>query len=106
MRDCYARAHVFVAPMMIGTGLQNKLLEAMSMGIPCITSALANNALGATPNQHLIIAKSPLEFAEAINNLLDNSNQAREIGEAGRNFIQENYSWEGQTEPLLTLLSK
>ena len=106
MRDCYARTHLFVAPMMIGTGLQNKLLEAMSMGIPCITSALANNALGATPNEHLIIAKSPTEFAGAIENLLTNRDKAQRIGEAGRKFIQENYSWEGQTEPLLKIISR
>jgi sugar transferase (PEP-CTERM/EpsH1 system associated) len=105
MRNPYARTHLFVAPMMIGTGLQNKLLEAMSMGIPCITSALANNALGATPNEHLIIAKSPLEFADAINNLLSNPDQVQQIGKAGRKFIQENYGWEGQTEPLLKILS-
>lgn len=106
MRDCYARTRLFVAPMMIGTGLQNKLLEAMSMGIPCITSALANNALGATPNDHLIIAKSPLEFAEAIENLLANPDLAKRIGEAGRKFIQESYSWEGQTEPLLQIIGR
>ena len=38
--------------MQIGTGLQNKLLEAMAMRMPCVTSALANNAVGAEPNEH------------------------------------------------------
>ena len=42
MRDAYAQSRIFIAPMRIGTGLQNKLLEAMSMKIPCITTALAN----------------------------------------------------------------
>ena len=54
IRDCYAKAKVFVAPMMIGTGLQNKLLEAMAMRIPCVTSTLANNALQAKPEVEIL----------------------------------------------------
>jgi sugar transferase (PEP-CTERM/EpsH1 system associated) len=104
MRESYARTKLFVAPMMIGTGLQNKLLEAMSMGIPCITTTLANNALGATPDEHVIIAKSPLEFAEAIDNLLNDANYSKSIGDAGRRFVKENYGWAGQTESLVALL--
>ena len=56
--------------MFIGTGLQNKLLEAMAMGIPCITTSLANKALLAEPNQEILIADSPIEFANQINYLL------------------------------------
>ena len=48
IRDAYNESKVFLAPLQIGTGLQNKLLEAMAMKIPCITSSLANNAIGAT----------------------------------------------------------
>ena len=51
IRTSYASGRVFVAPMFIGTGLQNKLLEAMSMGIPCVTTQLANNALLANSKQ-------------------------------------------------------
>ncbi|MFT4680196.1 MAG: glycosyltransferase involved in cell wall biosynthesis [Granulosicoccus sp.] len=106
MRDCYARAKVFVAPMTIGTGLQNKLLEAMSMGIPCITTELANNPLGAIPNKHLLIARSPIEFSNAITHLLANADEAEELGKAGRRFIQQNYGWEAQTEPLINILKQ
>ena len=105
MRSSYARTRIFVAPMMIGTGLQNKLLEAMSMGIPCITTALANNALGATPNEHILIAFSPLEFADAIKTLLENPQRAEELGKAGRAFIEDNYGWEAQTKGLVEILS-
>ena len=45
VRKLYSDGKVFVAPMFIGSGLQNKLLEAMAMGIPCITTELANKAL-------------------------------------------------------------
>ena len=54
IRNYYAKAKIFIAPMQIGTGLQNKLLEAMAMKIPCISSPLANNALEAEDGKEII----------------------------------------------------
>lgn len=105
IRDCYAKAKVFVAPMMIGTGLQNKLLEAMAMEIPCITSTLANNALKATPNEQILIAESPQEYANQIIELLENQEKAKLIASNGHSLVSEQFSWEGATKPLLDILS-
>lgn len=106
MRDSYSRTQLFVAPMKIGTGLQNKLLEAMSMGIPCITTPLANNALHAIDGEHIVLASSPNDFCDRILELLENSDKAARIGNAGRNFVQGQYSWTAQTQPLLDLLKE
>lgn len=106
IRDCYAKARVFVAPMMIGTGLQNKLLEAMAMRIPCVTSTLANNALHAKPNEEILIAQTAQEYADHILNLLNNPNRAAEIAASGHNLVTEDFSWEGATKPLLDILNK
>ncbi|PHQ78375.1 MAG: glycosyltransferase, partial [Thalassobium sp.] len=70
IRDSYASSKVMVAAMNIGTGLQNKLLEAMAMGIPCVTSALANNALAGTHNYNILIADGEQAFADHIVALL------------------------------------
>ena len=59
IRDAYAQSRVFIAPMRIGTGLQNKLLEAMSMRLPAITSPLANASLGAKPDEEIWSAAMP-----------------------------------------------
>ncbi len=93
LRTYYAQSKVFVAPMQIGTGLQNKLLEAMSMEIPCITTPLTNQALGATDRVNILIAKTAEEFAIHIEFLLKNPEEAERIGKKGRIFVQENYSW-------------
>ena len=71
IRVSYASARIFVAPMQIGTGLQNKLLEAMAMGLPCITSSLANNAVGAPPGQAILIGHTPTDYAVHILRLLE-----------------------------------
>ena len=105
MRDCYAKAKVFVAPMMIGTGLQNKLLEAMAMRIPCVTSTLANNALHAKENEEILIAETAEEYANHILELLDNSSKSEQIATAGHNLVTEHFSWEGTTKPLLNILA-
>jgi len=105
MRDCYAKAKVFVAPMTIGTGLQNKLLEAMAMRIPCVTSTLANNALKAKSNSEILIAKTAQEYAHSVIELLENPEKANSIAAAGHELVSKQFSWEGATKPLLDILS-
>ncbi|MFT4778135.1 MAG: sugar transferase (PEP-CTERM/EpsH1 system associated) [Flavobacteriales bacterium] len=93
IREAYGKAKVFVAPMRIGTGLQNKLLEAMSMEVPSITSTLANNALKADSGTEILIGNSATEFANLICNLLENQEKRLQLGKNGRAFVKENYSW-------------
>ena len=93
IRQAYSSGKIFVAPMFIGTGLQNKLLEAMAQGIPCITTNLANNALGAMPEKEILIANTPEEFVVHIQRLLHDENCYRQIQENARNFVQNKYSW-------------
>ncbi len=104
IRDCYDQAKVFAAPMLIGTGLQNKLLEAMAMRLPCVTTPLANNALGARPGQEVLIASTAAEFAAHIVNLLGRPEWANDLAGNGHSFIQKHFSWEAQTQPLLHIL--
>lgn len=93
IRDSYARAVVFAAPMQIGTGLQNKLLEAMAMRMPCVTSALANNAVGAVPNESILIGSEPAEYAAHILRLLGDASERERVAENGYRFVRENFDW-------------
>tara|TARA_B100000508_G_C11465442_1_gene281697 strand:+ start:4321 stop:5499 length:1179 start_codon:yes stop_codon:yes gene_type:complete len=101
MRVSYAKSKIFVAPMIIGSGLQNKLLEAMAQGIPCITTSLANEALAAKPNKEILIANSPEEFSEHINRLLENPELRKEIGQSGQNYVKQNFSWKYWNDQLV-----
>ncbi len=102
--DYYASSKVFIAPMQIGTGLQNKLLEAMAMKLPCVTSKLANNALGAENNKNILIGEKPNEFAQHILQLLENKEFYQAISEKGYDFVTQNYTWEGSTAILNNLI--
>ena len=101
----YAKSKVFVAPMQIGTGLQNKLLEAMAMKLPCVTSRLANNALGAENNKSVLIGETPNEYAQHVASLLDNEELYSLISEQGYLFVKKNYTWEGTTSILEKLIT-
>ena len=94
MRDSYAMAKIFIAPMQIGTGLQNKLLEAMCMMLPCITSNLANCALGAENGKEILTANSPDEYASHILLLLNDNEKAKSLAKSGNSFVKLNYNWE------------
>jgi glycosyltransferase involved in cell wall biosynthesis len=87
--------------MQIGTGLQNKVLEALSMELPCIVSSLAASAI---PNSPLIVANEPEEFINAIDRLLSLPKEATLLGEKGRKFVEEHYSWETSTNCIYDLI--
>ncbi|QKG56007.1 glycosyltransferase [Hymenobacter sp. BRD128] len=103
IRTAYAGARVFVAPMRVGTGLQNKLLEALAMQLPCVTTALANNALRGTPGQHLLVADTAPALAEALASLLADEAAATRLAAAGRTFVAETYDWAAATARLENL---
>lgn len=104
IRTAYAQARVFVAPMRVGTGLQNKLLEAMAMQLPCVTTPLANNALRGTPGRHLLVAEGAPALADALTGLLADEAGAAQLAAAGRAFVAENYDWAAATQKLENLL--
>jgi sugar transferase (PEP-CTERM/EpsH1 system associated) len=100
IRDAYASSKLFIAPMRIGTGLQNKLLEAMSMKIPSITTPLADEALQAKNGKEILIGDSASELAGHILSLLEDDQLYSRIAENGYRFVHEKYSWSEATEKL------
>lgn len=104
IRESYARSRVLVAPMHLSIGLQNKLLEAMAMGLPCITSSLANNALGARSGEQIVIADTDQEFADHIIDLVRDELKAGTIGENGRRYVLRDFTWKNTTLMLSELM--
>lgn len=103
IRTAYASAKIFVAPMRIGSGMQNKLLEAMSMGLPCVTTSLAASPLGATAGEHLLVGDSAIELANQIVKLGTEALHDT-IAAAGHRFVQEHYAWPAAVAPLEKIL--
>ncbi len=104
IRPFYAQSKVFVAPMRIGSGLQNKLLEAMSMGIPCVTTPLANDSLGATDGSEVLLGRDAGQLATAIIRMLDNEALRQSIAEQAQKFVHTHFSWEATGQQLEAVL--
>ena len=104
IRQAYNRGKIFLAPMQTGTGLQNKLLEAMAMKLPVVTSELCNKALLAKENEQILIGRSPSEYAEHCIELLNDSFLYEKISNNGYNFVINNFSWEHNIKKLNELI--
>ena len=104
IRHAYSQSRIFVAPMQTGSGLQNKLLEAMAMHLPCVTTSLANNSLHASAGEQVFVADEASDLADTIIMLLGHEEMRQNLADAGLEFVRQNYSWEHHTEKLNTLL--
>ena len=102
--ESYLKSKVFIAPMFLGTGLQNKLLEAMALGIPCVTTTMANTALGAKPEESILIADDEFEFKDQINRLLSDDMLYEKIRLNALSFVKSNFSWITLNEQLTELI--
>jgi glycosyltransferase involved in cell wall biosynthesis len=104
IRTWYARADVCVLPMRLGRGVQNKVLEAMAMQRPVVTTTKAAEGVGAKDLQHLLVADSPEDIAKSVIELCKNPNARKQLGEAGRTYVTENFDWKRNMEKLEKLL--
>ncbi len=100
IRTAYGAIKILVAPIFKGTGLQNKILESMAMGVPCITTQLVNNAIGAVPDEEIIIANSPDEFSDKIDMLMEDIVLYNKIRDKAITFVRKNYGWTSQIKKL------
>jgi len=93
MREYYAASRICVAPMLISIGLQNKIIQAMAMEIPCVVTSLANNAIGAVHEKSILLADNAIDFANQVTALLDNQEMAAKIADEAKKFILDKFPW-------------
>jgi polysaccharide biosynthesis protein PslH len=94
MRPWLARASVSVCPILEGGGTRLKILDALAMGKPVVSTSIGCEGLRVTKGEHILVADTPEEFAAGIVQLFDNQKLRRRIGAAGRSLVEREYSWE------------
>lgn len=104
IREAYAQTKLFVAPLFTGAGVQNKILEAMSMCVPCITTMVVNASLNAIPTKEIWIASTAEEFKETILMLLHKVELREQTSQNAKQFLNNNFSWDVNSKKLKELL--
>jgi len=99
IRLAYSASKLFVAPIFTGAGQQNKILEAMAMGLPCITTSVVNSSINANRDQ-IKIAFSKDDFIKFTLRLLKNPELMESIKSEALKFVHDNFSWKVQGEKL------
>jgi glycosyltransferase involved in cell wall biosynthesis len=100
LRPYLARATVAVSPIRYGAGIQNKLLEAMAMATPVVSTPQATAALQVRPGHDLLVADTPQACAEAVLTLLADEGLRRRVGQAGRCYVETYHDWKMAAEKL------
>ena len=93
VRPHVTRAALTVAPLRIARGTQNKILEAMAMGVPVVTSGVAAGGVDAVPEHHLLVADSPADTCAAILRVLNDPGERDRLARAGRERMLSHHSW-------------
>ena len=100
VRPYFEEASVFVAPLRAGSGIQTKNLEAMAMGVPVVTTSVGAMGLEADVGKELLVADTPLAFAEQVTHLLANEHMRENIAQTARTRVETDYSWDAIGERL------
>ena len=102
--DSIAFSRIMVAPMLISIGLQNKIIQAMAMNVPCIVSPLSNKPIGGKHGLNIIEAETPKQYSTAILDLLNNHNKREQIAQNGFKFVKSKFSWSKQNQYLKEMI--
>ena len=105
LADTYNSASVVVAPLRFGAGTQNKVLEAMSMGIPVVCSNIGFKGLGIQDGEGAFMRIQANDFANQVMALLENEDLRRSTGLKGIEVIQKSFTWETISQKLSDYLS-
>ena len=84
---------LMVAPLAIARGTQNKILEAMAMGVPVVTSGIAAGGVDAQAGEHFLVADSPQEQVQAILSVLEATAERQRLAQAGRQRMLTHHAW-------------
>lgn len=105
-RDFLARGAISVAPLRIARGIQNKVLEAMAMGLPVVGTTCATQGVEGTPERDYVVRDDAAGFARAVGALLDDHAAADALGTRARAFVENCYDWEVVFRPLDGILAR
>lgn len=93
VRPLVRDASVYVVPLRVGGGTRLKVLDAMAMGKAMVSTSIGCEGLDVRPDEHLLVADTPEQFADRTVALLEDKNRRFSLGRAARELVERRYSW-------------
>lgn len=104
VRPYFERSALFVCPVRIGGGFRGKVLEAMAMGLPVVSTSLGAEGIPVRDGEDMLIADDPEGFASGVIRLIGDQGLRDRLGENARRMVEERFSWEKGVEELEAVL--
>lgn len=101
IREAYGQGRVMCAPLWSGTGQQNKILEAMAIGVPCVTTSSVNSAIGAQEGVEILIAENANDFASSIQKLLGDKMLNESMSSEAKWYVRQTFQWKAMAAKLI-----
>lgn len=87
------KSQIFLSPILYGTGIKTKILEAMSMGVPVVTNDVGAEGIAAKDGREFWVENDSEIIAKRVDSLLDHYEKALSVAEAGKKLVEEKYEW-------------
>ncbi|MFZ3137578.1 MAG: glycosyltransferase family 4 protein [Thermodesulfovibrionales bacterium] len=94
VRPYVRKARIFVCPIRDGGGTRLKILDALSQGIPIVSTEIGCEGINLKHGEHVLFANTPEDFLKNISALLSDLTLANKLSEHGRRFVEEHYSFD------------
>jgi glycosyltransferase involved in cell wall biosynthesis len=106
LRPYLSRAWVVVAPLQEAFGVKIRVLQAMAVGKPVVSTSMGATGINVSPGENIILADEPREFADRVIGLLNDKQLRQKIGARARLLMKAEHSWENLTDKLNVLLEQ
>ncbi|KHE05245.1 glycosyltransferase family 4 protein [Citrobacter braakii] len=98
--------HIGVCPVRLGAGVQNKVLEYMALGLPCISSSIGFEGIEASNGTEIIIADTVDEYKKAIRLMTSNNEYYANLAKNAREFVVSNFSWKSRLSTFMNAIEE
>jgi glycosyltransferase involved in cell wall biosynthesis len=96
----------FVSPLVLGAGIKIKILEIMSSGVPVIANSISLEGINAIKNIHYVGCETSIEYINAIKKFNEDNHLCDLFGNAGKEFVMQNFDYRKKTDIYLDSVLK
>lgn len=100
----YKHANIFVCPLLFGSGIKIKVLDAMYRGLPLVSTTVGAENLSLVSGEHCFIEDDPEKMAKDILTLYKNKDLALQFAKRSRELAKEKYTWEVENRKVMNLI--